>query len=295
MNEREWRHPHHRETFVEAQDRILPLTRWVSAAIVPFLVAASAILYLLPDRTDPLFAWTIEPSLSAMFLGSAYIGGIWFFSVVLRQNLWHRVRHGFPAVVVFATLLSIATFLHWDKFHFGQLPFIVWVTLYVTTPFVVLAVFLLNRSADDRLPEPRDIRVPLASRLVVAIIGILAMVTGLILFINPALLIDNWAWKLTPLTARVLGAIFTLPGMVNVWLLVDSRWTSFRWIFQAQLVSLVFIIGALALGRNDLDWTKPATPAVLGGLAVSLLAYVAFYLYNEKRMPRSVRPDRSRT
>jgi hypothetical protein len=293
MSEREWRQRHHRETFVETSDRILPVTRWVSAAIIPFLVAASAILYLLPDRTDPLFAWTINPSLSAMFLGSAYIGGIWFFSLVLRQKLWHRVRHGFPAVVAFATLASVATFLHWDKFHFGELPFIVWVTLYVTTPFLVLAVLLLNRSADDGLPEDRDVHVPLVSRLVLAIIGVVAMVTGVVLFIDPTLLIDNWAWDLTPLTARILGAIFTLPGMVNVWLLVDSRWSSFRWIFQAQLVSLVFLIGALALGRDDLDWTKPATPAVVGGLVASLLAYLAFYLYNEWRMPRSGRSSGS--
>ncbi len=36
-------------------DRILPETRWVSAIIVPFLVAAFAILYLFPDHTQELF------------------------------------------------------------------------------------------------------------------------------------------------------------------------------------------------------------------------------------------------
>ena len=35
-------------------DRILPATRWVSAIIVPFLVAAFAILYLFPDHTQQI-------------------------------------------------------------------------------------------------------------------------------------------------------------------------------------------------------------------------------------------------
>ena len=42
-------------------DRVLPETRWLAACIVPFLLVASAMLYLFPDRTDTLFAWTIRP------------------------------------------------------------------------------------------------------------------------------------------------------------------------------------------------------------------------------------------
>ena len=32
-------------------DRILPETRWLSAIIIPFLLAAFGVLYLLPDHT----------------------------------------------------------------------------------------------------------------------------------------------------------------------------------------------------------------------------------------------------
>jgi hypothetical protein len=35
-------------------DRVFPETQWVSAIIVPFLVAAFAILYLFPDHTQEL-------------------------------------------------------------------------------------------------------------------------------------------------------------------------------------------------------------------------------------------------
>ena len=59
-------------------DRVLPLTRGVAYAIVPFLVVAFAVLYPWPSDTDRLFAWPIRPMITAMVLGSAYLGGAWF-------------------------------------------------------------------------------------------------------------------------------------------------------------------------------------------------------------------------
>jgi hypothetical protein len=265
-------------------DRILRYTRWVGIVIIPFLVVASVLLYALPTRTDALFAWTINPPISAMFLACAYLGGIWFFGTVINQRQWHRVKNGFPAVFTFATLLGIATVLHWDKFHFGHISFIVWVTLYLTTPFAVLAAILLNRREDPRVPEKRDYAIPLVIRIVLAAIGLLALALGAVLFIVPQLAIDIWAWQLTPLTARVAGAILTLPGMVNVWMLVDSRWSAFRSVVQAELVSLVFITSTLLINVNSLLWARPSAPLFLGGIVFSLVAYVAFYLYCERRM-----------
>ncbi|WP_382308875.1 hypothetical protein [Herbiconiux sp. UC225_62] len=270
----------------ERDDRILPYTRVVSAIIIPFLVVASVLLYVLPGRTDELFAWTIAPPLTAMLLGCAYLGGIWFFAACLRLRSWHAIGWGFPAVFVFASLLAVATFLHWDRFHFGHISFIVWVTLYVTTPVLVLVAFILNRPRDPGVPDARDYAVPRWLRGLLAAIGLAAAVTGVVLFVAPQLAIDLWAWQLTPLTARVAGAILTLPGMVNVWLLVDGRWSAFRSVVQAELISLVFIVAALLIRWDDLLWVRPSAPIFFGGIVVSLLAYAAFYAYCESRLRR---------
>jgi hypothetical protein len=268
-------------------DRILPYTRGVGAFIIPFLVAAWGILYLFPANTDTLFAWTIKPPLTAMFLGSAYLGGIWFFVQVVRPNRWHAVRWGFPAVLVFSTLLATATFLHWGKFHFGHISFIVWVTLYVVTPFLVLAAMIVNRREDPRVPDDPDIVVPAWVRILLAIVGLAALACGLVLFVVPQVAIDVWGWPLTPLTARVAGAILTLPGMVNVWMLGDPRWSAFRQIFQAQLASLVFITLALTLRSGELLWSRSAAPLFVVGIAGSLVAYAALYLWLELRLRRA--------
>ena len=70
-------------------DRILGSTRVVAALIIPFLVAAFVILYLLPDSTDRLFAWTIVPRMSALLMGAGYASGIYFFTRVVRAPRWH--------------------------------------------------------------------------------------------------------------------------------------------------------------------------------------------------------------
>src|SRR5579884_3487184 len=141
-------------------DRILPETRWISAIIVPFLVAAFAILYLFPDHTKELFAWGIQPRMSAMMLGAAYIGGAYFFVRAAMGARWHWVKVGFLPVTTFATLMGIATILHWDRFNHGSIAFWTWVVLYFTTPFLVPAVWLRNRKTDPGTLDTRDLLVP---------------------------------------------------------------------------------------------------------------------------------------
>lgn len=270
------------------EDRVLPFTRVLAFVLIPFLVAAAFLLLVLPGGTEQHFAWTIQPPVTAMLLGSAYAGGIWFFVQVAVQRRWHRVRHGFPAVLVFATLLAVATFVHWDRFHFGHISFITWVVLYATTPVLVLVAIILNLREDDRMPEEDDVAIPAPWRYVLALVGAAATVTGLVLFLVPTLLIDAWAWDVTPLTARIVGAVLTLPGMVNVWMLWDDRWSAFRRVFQAQLVSLACILIAMGVRWSDLHWERPSAWLFAIGIVVSAIVYAVFYLSLERRGPRSV-------
>jgi hypothetical protein len=270
------------------EDRVLPFTRVLAFVLIPFLVAAAFLLLVLPGGTEQHFAWTIQPPVTAMLLGSAYAGGIWFFVQVAVQRRWHRVRHGFPAVLLFASLLAVATFVHWDRFHFGHISFITWVVLYVTTPVLVLVAIILNLREDDGMPEGDDVEIPAPWRYLLAAVGAAATVTGLVLFFVPSLLIDAWAWDVTPLTARIVGAVLTLPGMVNVWMLWDDRWSAFRRVFQAQLVSLACILLAMAVRWSDLHWERPSAWLFAIGIVVSAIVYAVFYLSLERRRPRSV-------
>ena len=260
-------------------DRVYPFTRAVAVLVLPFLAAASILLYLFPTRTEELFAWTINPPLTAMFLASAYLGGIWFFVGVMVAARWHRVAPGFPAVVVFSFLLAMATLMHWDRFHHGHISFITWAVLYLTTPILVLIAMITNSRVYTGRPERREYEMPLLVRLLPILIGLCALVIGVLMYVSPEAFIGVWPWELTPLTSRVVAAVLTLPGMVNLWLTFESRWSSFRLVFQAQLISLAFICLALVLAGGDLDWSRPATPWFVAGMIGSFVVYAAFYAY----------------
>jgi hypothetical protein len=267
-------------------DRILLVTRVVAVVIVPFLVVAAFLLFVFPERTGELFAWAIAPPLSAYMLASAYIGGIWFFVGVAVTRRWHRVAPGFPAVVVFAGALLVATLLHLDRFS-QNISFYTWVVLYATTPFLVAWLWWMQRRSDDGRLEAADWRVPRAVRGVMLTVGAASLITGAVMFLAPPLVIPIWAWELTPLTARVVGAVLSLPGVVAIGFLRDDRWSSFRILFQAQLVSLIAIICSLIAGREALRWDRLATPAFLALIAIAFVGYAALTAAMEIRIRRS--------
>lgn len=267
-------------------DRVLAATRWVAIAILPFLAVAAFLLFAFPSRSGELFAWAIDPPLSAYLLASAYTGGIWFFLRVAAARRWHHVAHGFPAVVVFAGALLVATLLHLDRFS-QNLSFAAWMALYATTPFVIALLAILQRRQDPRTPDARDVEIPRAARYGLAAVGLAAFALGAVLFCAPAAAIDVWAWPLTPLTAQVTGAVLSLTGVVNAGLMWDSRWSAFRALFQAQLLSLVAIAVSLVAGRDALLWDRPITPVFVTLVAVALAGYAAFALWCEARMRRA--------
>ena len=135
-------------------DRVLPETRWLSTIIIPFLVVAFGILFLLPDHTQELFAWTIRPRMTPMMLGAAYLGGAYFFVRAATFARWHWVKVGFLPVTTLATFLGIATLLHWNSFNHSHISFFAWAIMYFTTPFLVLGAWLRNRNTDPGTPMP---------------------------------------------------------------------------------------------------------------------------------------------
>lgn len=269
-------------------DVVLGATRAVAVLVVPFLVIAAILLFVFPSRTGELFAWPISPPLSAYLLASAYLGGIWYFVRVALERRWHRVEHGFPAVAVFAGALLVATLLHLDRFS-PNVSFATWVALYATTPFAVLALAIVQHPRARRAPDPVDVAIPRGAAWGLAAIGAVAFLFGAAMFTVPAAAAPMWAWDLTPLTGRVTGAVLSLTGVVNAALLWDRRWSAFRILFQAQLVSLGAICLSLLLRAGDLHPDRPMTWVFVALVLGALGTYGAFTLWGERQLARSRR------
>ena len=128
--------------------------RWRSCR---FCWPRSLVLYLFPGDTKRLFAWTINPTMTAMVLASAYLGGAYFFVRVLFEPRWNVVKTGFLSVALFASLLGVATVLHWDRFNHRHVAFWLWAGLYLTAPILVFGGWLANQrfAAPARVDERR--------------------------------------------------------------------------------------------------------------------------------------------
>lgn len=267
---------HVRETRVRT-DRILPETRWLAGLIIPFLVAASILLFIWPNDTDKLFAWTIKPSMTPMMLAAAYLGGIYFFTRALLARQWHLVKLGFLPVTAFASLLGIATILHWDRFNHSHIAFYTWATLYFATPFFVFAVWLRNRTTDPDTAESNEVIIPQMIRLFIGVVGVITLAVSLLLSLQPDLMIRQWPWMLTPLTARVVGAMFALPGVVGLGIALEKRWSAARIILEAQAFSIVMILIATVRAWSDFEQSNAITWLFVGGLSLLLVALAALY------------------
>ena len=271
----------------QRDDRVLTATRVLAVVLVPILLTAFVILYAFPGDTARLFAWTIRPQLTPMVLASAYLGGAWFFVRVVRERRWARIGAGLLAVAVFAALLGIATVLHWDRFNHGHPAFWLWAALYLTAPFAVLAVWSANEQVAAQ-PRPDELRVTPVARALVAGGGALALAQGLVMFAAPSLVVPVWPWSLTPLTCRVVGAVFCL-GSAGLVVLVDSRWVRVSLMVEVEVVMLTLMLVGGLRARGDLHAERPLTWILLTGFVATLAASLRLWWV----MARAVRATRS--
>jgi len=264
-------------------DRVLATTRWVAALVIPFLIAAFSILYFFPRETERLFAWRLQPTMSAMMLAAAYAGGIFFFARVLFSPQWHRIRAGFLPVTAFAGTLGVATLLHWDRFNHSHIAFIAWAGLYFTTPFIVIAAWLRNRALDPVHRQSGDPAIPPLARLLIGAFGVITLGISVLLFFRPSLMIGVWPWALSPLTARMVSAMFALPGLVGLGVALDERWSAAQVILQAQAFSILLILVAVVRAWHEFDQSRAGTWLFVGGLVGMFVAIVLLYLYMQSK------------
>jgi hypothetical protein len=266
---------------VSTRDPVLPATRWVAIAIVPFLVVAGVGLYPWPASTGGWFAWAIHPTMATMVLAAAYLGGAWFFVQVATTAHWRDVRGGFPPVVLFATTLGVATIVHWDRFERGHVAFWIWAGLYFTTPFIVSGVAIANEVVARGAPARGGPAVPTATRAVAALAGVGSVALGLWCELWPGAAADAWPWALSPLTARVVGAVLML-GVAGVVVALDPARSAVRVLARVAAVMLGLDLLAAARAHGELD-DRPLGWCLLAAVAAGFAATVAFEVAERRR------------
>ena len=270
----------------EPDDRLLAPTLWTAVLIVPVLVAAFVILYLFPDRTEDLWAWTVNPSLTAMVMGGGYLSGAYLFARVATVRRWHRVWPGFVSTTLFTAVLLLATLVHWDKFNHGHVSFWAWLLLYLVTPPLLPWLWARNRRTDPGRADPADVRLDRRLRLVVATAGVLLLLVALVMVVRPELVIDRWPWKLTPLTARTVSAFVSFPAVTMVCFLFDDRWSSFRIPLETATIGLTLVGVAAIRAREELKGPDYSVGLFAASLLFTIAALLALQLSLNRRAGR---------
>jgi hypothetical protein len=110
------------------------------------------------------------------------------------------------------------------------------------------------------------------------------------MFLSPTQVIGIWPWTLTPLTCRVIGAIFCL-GSAGIAALVDPRWTTIRLMLQVEALMVAVMLVAAVRARAEFDGSRPLTWLMLGGFVAVLLGS-AYLWYSMEVRPRRVMANR---
>jgi hypothetical protein len=270
---------------VVRDDRVLPVTRAVSVAIVPVLTAAFVILFLFPGQTHALWGWTIKSRMSAMFMGGGYLAGALFFLRAWRATEWHRLGPGIIATTVFATVLGVTTFVNWDQFNHRHVSFWAWTLLYVATPLLLPWLYVRNRVYDPGTLPPGDVHVPPGLRAAVASVGVAQLLFAALLFARPSLFQAHWPWPLAHLSARGLAAFASFPAVTYLAFAFESRWSALRWPFETAIAGVALI--AVGAARSSGEFRGGAQSVLWRiGLLLALAGLVAVWLFMRREVGR---------
>lgn len=241
--------------------RTLPAMRLTLVAFAVLTALAVVSLYVMSEDTDRLFAWTIQPPLTAAFLGAGYAAGCLLVVLSLREPVWANNRIPVLTILGFTALTLVATLVHLDKFHFdvpGALPTFAawfWMAIYVVVPLALVALVVQQERAPGADPLPRH-PVPGALRALLAVQSVVMTVLGVALFVAPDTQEQLWPWTLTPLTARVVAAWLLAFGLATGLASRGGDLDRLRTATAAYAVFGVLELLALLRFRDTVEWDR---------------------------------------
>ncbi|MDR6793158.1 putative membrane protein [Pseudarthrobacter oxydans] len=257
---------------------LIPPMRWLLYVAAFLVFLAGLVLFVFPLRTAGWFAWTVNPPMTAVFLGAAYWSAAGLEVTGARSSSWESARLAVWPVFVFTTLTLGVTLLHLDRFHLspenGPLARVAtwaWLAIYAIVPVAMLVVSWMQirsrRPAPTSVTAGRPVLPPALRLLMVGIAGVL-LCFGVALLAIPAYAATWWPWTLSELTARAVGAWLVGLG----WSAAQGQSSADpRSVRPVALTSVAFVIlQALALLRYGGALAWPSAPAI--GFVTVLLA-----------------------
>ena len=255
-----------------------PLTAELRALLTAFAglaLIAGFLLFPLAEETDRFFSWTIQPPLTAAFLGAAYWAAFVLIGWSATRTTWEEAVPALVPVTVIAVGLLAATLIHLDKFHMDSLFGWFWLVVYCTVP-LALAFLIRRQLAVPPGGEPLgDTPVPGVLRLTLAVQALVMLGIGVVLWVSPESADTIWPWPLTPLTARAVATFLIGFAAAAAFAARDNRVERLRGAAYAYAtLGALELLAALVFGEDFDDgevaiYVTFAASVLLVGLAGS--------------------------
>jgi len=234
--------------------------RLILLAASILVLSAGLDLTLLTEQTTTSFAWTIQSSMTAAFLGAGYLASFLLEFLAYREKIWTNARVAVPSVFLFTTLTLVATLLHLDKFHLyspifsAMVAAYLWLAIYIAVPIAMLILLIYQIRLQGSTPKRKE-TLYTWMRLLLAAQGTVMLVTGIILFLFPATAFTFWPWALTPLTSRAIGAWLIGIGFIALHMTWENDHQRNRIAYISY--ALLGILQALSLLRyaGEVNWS----------------------------------------
>ncbi|SFN85338.1 hypothetical protein SAMN05660359_00262 [Geodermatophilus obscurus] len=245
---------------------LLPVMRGLLLVFSVLTALGFTALFVLSTRTAESFAWTIQPPVTAAFLGAGYAAGCTLVVLSLRDPVWSHSRVPVLTILVFTLLTLVATLVHVDRFHFqpefadstllarGAAWF--WTAVYVLIPLGILVALVFQERAPGADP-PRRYPVPVALRAALAVESVVLLAVGAAISVTPSTATTLWPWTLTPLTARVVGAWLIAFGIATALAALAGDLERLRTATIAYTVFGVLQLVVVLLHRDHVAWDRP--------------------------------------
>jgi hypothetical protein len=247
-----------------------PLRSWLAVEVL-FGIGAVMSIALSPADTETNFAWPIQSVVMAAVLGGFYITSAPLFLLPLLAKRWEMIRTMILPTALFSTMQLVATFLHWDKFSVGSVPFYVWFASYLLPPPIFVGAYLWHQRKAASSPSPSDDTIPLWLNRLLIICGGILTIGALLVFIFPNLLIPIFPWQLTPLTARSFCAWLIAVGTLMLAMSRENNRTRSRLATPMLILILPALLLQMARFANEVNWGSPVL-----WIGLALFAVVGF-------------------
>ncbi len=248
---------------------MLKATRVTALVVMPVLFAAWVILWIFPSRTAALWAWPLKSDMTAVTMGSGYLGGVWFFYRIATARRTNKTAGGLLAAFVFTVLLGLATIIHWEVFNHDHVSFWAWAFLYFASPLFL--PFYFRAALAHATPMGRGPVVPRLARAGMVAVGVTQTVAVVTWFLFPSVIVQRWPWHpMPPAAMRTITGFVGFCATLLLWVLVDRHYEAVQAGVEALGIGLfVCSIGAVV---HRADFTGPLYARVLYVAAFAFLA-----------------------